>query len=324
MVAAPLVVALIALLMTLVPGRPASAHGALVDPASRTYACYLDGLSPSGEIDPQNPACAAAVGISGTQPLFDWYGVLRSDGAGRTRGYIPDGQLCSGGSEKYAGFDLARDDWPAQELEAGGDVEFNFAAWVPHPGSFRLYITRQGYDPTKPLSWDDLDAAPFLTADPQPPLTDGGYRLQGTLPEGRTGQHVIYTVWERSDSTETFYGCSDVFLGDDETPPPPPPEPADCSAAIELDNSWPGGFQATVTITNEGDRKMHDWAVQWTVPEGTTVSDGWNGTYMQAGQTVMVHAADWNSSLEPGESASSGFTGTSGAEPPVFTDISCS
>ncbi|MFR9798721.1 lytic polysaccharide monooxygenase [Streptomyces sp. MS06] len=314
---------LLTLLMALPFAQRAEAHGSMISPASRTYACYQDGLQPSGEIDPVNPACAAAVAVSGTQPFYDWYGVLRSDGGGRTRGFIPDGQLCSGGSPKYAGLDIPSADWPTQNLRAGSDFDFVYAAWVPHPGSFRLYITKQGFDPTEPLRWDDLESAPFLTVDPEPPLTDGSYHLRGHLPDGLTGRHVIYSVWQRSDSTETFYNCSDVFLGDDETTPPPPPQPADCSASVTVDKSWPGGFQASVSVTNDGSRRMTDWAVQWTMPDGTEVSDGWNGTFMQNGSTAMVHAPDWHRILDPGETATAGFNGTAD-QVPQFTSVRCS
>ncbi len=30
------------------------------------------------------------------------------------------------------------------------------------------------------------------------------------LPQGKTGKHVIYNVWQRSDSPEAFYACIDV------------------------------------------------------------------------------------------------------------------
>jgi chitin-binding protein len=41
---------------------------------------------------------------------------------------------------------------------------------------------------------------------------DGYYYWDAALPAGLTGRHVIYSVWTRSDSTETFYGCSDVVF----------------------------------------------------------------------------------------------------------------
>ena len=35
------------------------------------------------------------------------------------------------------------------------------------------------------------------------------YEWSATLPD-KSGKHIIYSVWERSDSPETFYGCADV------------------------------------------------------------------------------------------------------------------
>ncbi|WP_245647098.1 lytic polysaccharide monooxygenase auxiliary activity family 9 protein [Microtetraspora niveoalba] len=228
-VLATLTVAIATVAVALFQGA-ADAHGALQAPASRTYACYVDGLS-GGEIKPVNPACRQAVADGGTQPLYDWYGVLRSDGAGRTRGFIPDGQLCSGGFGKYAAYDAPRADWPVTTLKAGSTYNFVYGAWVPHPGGFKLYATKDGYDPTKPLTWADMEEEPFLTVDPEPPVSDGAYRFSGRLPD-KSGRHVIYAVWYRSDSQETFYGCSDVMFIRD-TPsaspspsPSPPPSPS--------------------------------------------------------------------------------------------------
>ena len=154
-------VAVLVLASQVLAASAADAHGAATRPGSRTYLCRIDGTHASGDINPSNDACAAAVDLGGKQPLWDWFGVLRSDGAGRTRGYIPDGQLCSGGSSKYAGYDLARTDWPYTSLAAGADMTIRYNAWAAHPGQFRLYITKDGYDPTKPLAWDDLEEAPF-------------------------------------------------------------------------------------------------------------------------------------------------------------------
>jgi chitin-binding protein len=194
---------------------PAAAHGAMTLPASRTYMCRLDGTHPSGDIIPNNPACTDAIAMGNKQPLWDWFGVLRSDGGGRTEGYIPDGQLCSGGNEKYAGYDQARGDWPYTSLTGGSEVVIRYNGWAAHPGEFRLYVTKPGYDPTQSLGWDDLEAAPFSTYSEQSPNgTDEvnstpDYQWTAVLPD-RSGPHVIYSVWERSDSSETFYGCSDV------------------------------------------------------------------------------------------------------------------
>lgn len=194
---------------------PVDAHGAQTRPGSRTYLCRIDGTHATGDIQPSNAACAAAVAMGGKQPLWDWFGVLRSDGAGRTRGYIPDGQLCSGGEPKYAGYDLARSDWPYTSLTAGSAFTVRYNAWAAHPGEFRLYVTKDGYDPTEPLGWDDLEDQPFSVYDQNQPNGNDAengtpdYQWNVVLPN-KTGQHIIYSVWSRSDSEETFYGCSDV------------------------------------------------------------------------------------------------------------------
>ena len=35
------------------------------------------------------------------------------------------------------------------------------------------------------------------------------------LPPNKIGRHVIYAIWQRDDSPEAFYSCSDVVLGND-------------------------------------------------------------------------------------------------------------
>jgi uncharacterized repeat protein (TIGR01451 family) len=315
----------------------AYAHGALTSPASRTYACFQDGTGGSGggQIIPKNPACADAVAAGGTQPLYDWYGVLRSNGAGQTRGFIPDGKLCSGGFDKYAAYDAPRADWPATNVTAGAQMDLVYGAWVPHPGSFKFYVTRDGYDPTQPLTWDDL-GEPFAVFDPQPALANGAYTMRVTLPQ-RTGRHILYAVWWRSDSLETFYGCSDVVFGGGSTASPTPtptgsvtPSPTasspnpntTCAAAVSVVSSWAGGFQGEVTVRNSGTAPLNNLYASFTVPSGTTVSSSWNSTYTQSGTTVLLRPATWNATIAAGSSVSAGFLGSS-TSPPAFTNVTC-
>lgn len=201
-------------------GAPsAEAHGAAVVPGSRTYLCWVDGLSEQGNIQPNNPACQAALDQGGSNAFYNWFAVLRSDGGGRTEGFIPDGQLCSGAAEVYdfSGFDQARDDWPTTHLTAGDTLEVRYNKWAHHPGRFDLYVTNDSYNPNEPLGWDDLEDEPFASVDDPPSVGNPGsedsyYYWNAQLPEGKQGRHIIYSVWTRSDSQETFYGCSDVVF----------------------------------------------------------------------------------------------------------------
>ncbi|MFZ3496580.1 lytic polysaccharide monooxygenase [Streptomyces sp. 5.8] len=186
---------------------PAAAHGSMTDPVSRVAACYAEGPE-----SPKSTACKAAVAASGAQAFYDWNAVNIANAAGQSKALIPDGQLCSAGNDKYRGLDLARADWPASPMAAGAHT-FRYKGTAPHKGSFELYVTKDGYDPSKPLKWSDLEAAPFAKVT-DPGMQNGDYVFSGTVPN-KTGRHLIYSVWQRSDSPEAFYTCSDVVFGKD-------------------------------------------------------------------------------------------------------------
>ncbi|MFD6534364.1 lytic polysaccharide monooxygenase [Streptomyces sp. NPDC060184] len=228
------------LALTVLLAGPAAAHGTLTDPVSRVSACYAEGPE-----NPKSAACKAAVAAGGTQALYDWNGVNLAAAAGRHREVIPDGKLCSAGNEKFKGLDLPRADWPSSPMSSGRHT-FKFRATAPHKGTFSLYLTKPGYDPTKPLTWADLQDKPFAGAtDPQ--LTDGSYLFDGTVPQA-SGRQLIYTVWQRSDSTEAFYACSDVVFGGEGTGGGAPAASAPSEAEIEA-----GAAQSSVEHQGHGD-----------------------------------------------------------------------
>lgn len=193
------------LALTGLSAAPAAAHGSLTDPVSRVSACFAEGPE-----HPESAACRAAVAAGGTQALYDWNGVNIADAAGKHRELIPDGQLCSAGNDKFKGLDLPRADWPSTPVKAGSHT-FRFRATAPHRGSFELYLTKAGYDPAQPLKWSDLQEKPFAEAT-DPRLENGSYVFEGTVPRA-SGRQLVYTVWQRSDSPEAFYACSDVVFG---------------------------------------------------------------------------------------------------------------
>lgn len=329
---------LTALAATLLSVPAASAHGAMSIPGSRTFLCYEDALTSTGELVPHNPACQAAVAESGLTPLYNWFAVGNRSGttSGETVGFIPDGKLCSGNSNYYdfSGFDLASSQWPVTHLTSGSTIQIEYNKWAAHPGTFSLYITKDGWDPTQPLTWADLESVPFSTVTDPPSVGDPGsissyYYWNATLPAGKTGYHIIYSVWARSDSTETFYGCSDVMFdggngevtGIGSTAPPPPT--TSCDATYEVTSSWQGGFQAQVTVTNPNTSPTNGWSVGWDLPDGETISSSWNGTLSQAGSLATVTNADWNGTIAAGGSTSFGFTANYASTPTVPTSITC-
>jgi predicted carbohydrate-binding protein with CBM5 and CBM33 domain len=335
---AGVVVTLATLAAALTSAAPASAHGAMMIPGSRTFLCYEDGLTSTGQIVPQNPACQTAVATSGTTPLYNWFAVGNRSGAtsGGTTGFIPDGKLCSGNSNYYdfSGFDHADANWPVTHLTSGANIQIEYNKWAAHPGTFSLYITKAGWDQTKPLTWAEMNTTPFSSATMPPSVGDPGsissyYYWNATMPSGLTGRHVILSVWARSDSTETFYGCSDVVFdggngqvtGIGATAPPPPT--VECKATYTVTNSWPGGFQGNVTVTNTAASTINSWTVGWVLPDGETISSAWNGTLSVSGSLASVKSASWDGVLAPNVSTSFGFTANTAQSPVVPSSISC-
>ncbi|MDX3414324.1 lytic polysaccharide monooxygenase [Streptomyces sp. MD20-1-1] len=204
--AAVAAIALGPLAVTGLSAAPAAAHGSMGDPVSRVFQCFGEGPE-----SPKSEACKAAVAAGGTQALYDWNGVRIGDAGGRHQELIPDGKLCSAGNEAFKGLDLARADWPATSV-SGGEHTFKYRVTAPHKGTFTVYITKPGYNPSQPLAWDDLDLANPVATATDPAAADGFYTFSGTLPE-RSGQQLLYAIWQRSDSPEAFYSCSDVTFG---------------------------------------------------------------------------------------------------------------
>nr|WP_248294620.1 lytic polysaccharide monooxygenase [Actinoplanes sp. TBRC 11911] len=331
----------------------ASAHGAMMMPGSRTFLCYKDGRNPqTGAIEPTNAACAAAAAQGGTTPFYNWFAVLRSDGAGRMAGFIPDGQLCSGGTGgpyNFTGFNLPRSDWPLTHLTAGTNVRFRYNDWAKHPGTFSLYITKDTWSPTRALAWSDLESTPFSQvtnppADGGPGTDDGNYWWDGRLPTGKSGRHLIYSVWSRSDSTETFYGCSDVVFdggngevtgirGGTTTPPPtnppptdpttPPPSSGSCTAMFNVSQAWTGGFQAEVMVHAPTNASIGKWTVTWTWPGAQTLAQSWSSTTTSSGSLVTAKNAAWNGTVAAGQYVTFGLLG-SGTAPASVNNLSCS
>jgi chitin-binding protein len=207
-VAAVAVAGLAPLALTTLAAAPAAAHGSMGDPVSRVSQCHAEGPE-----SPKSAACKAAVAAGGTQALYDWNGIRIGNADGKHQELIPDGKLCSANDPAFKGMDLARADWPATGVSSGSHT-FEYRVTAPHKGTFKVYITKPGYDPSEPLGWGDLDlSAPVATA--TDPVASGGfYTFSGTLPE-RSGKHLLYAVWQRSDSPEAFYSCSDVSFGGD-------------------------------------------------------------------------------------------------------------
>ncbi len=75
-----------------------------------------------------------------------------------------------------------------------------------------------------------------------------------------------------------------------------------CHVGFNVVNSWPGGFQAALSIQNTGTAALNGWTLTWTFPGSQQVSQLWNGAMTQAGTTVTVGNLSYNASIAPGAS----------------------
>ena len=191
--------------------REAQAHGSTQMPASRVYSCRFE--------RPDNAMCAAAWSAD-SQALYDWMEVNIGDVGGAHQQRIPDGKLCSAGRDKYAAFDRPGD-WPLTQLQpnSAGQYDVVYTSTAPHATAYyRLLITKPGFDArTDTLRWADLEQV--YDSGPLPAAAQNHFSV--ALP-ARSEPAVLYTIWQRSDSPEAFYACSDVTVGGGGAPPTTP------------------------------------------------------------------------------------------------------
>jgi chitin-binding protein len=192
-------------LLPLLAAAPAFAHGAPTTPISRTAACAAGGGTATG-----TAACKAALTANG-EPFGTFDNLRVANVNGDDKKFVPDGKLCSGGLDAFKGLDLARDDFPSTTVTGGESLAIKYRATLPHAGSFRVYLTKQGYDPGQKLKWDDLGSK-ALAEIKDPPLSGGSYRMSVKLPGDRAGRHILYIVWQTSSTADTYYSCSDLVF----------------------------------------------------------------------------------------------------------------
>ncbi|MEU8817675.1 cellulose binding domain-containing protein [Actinoplanes sp. NPDC048796] len=96
---------------------------------------------------------------------------------------------------------------------------------------------------------------------------------------------------------------------------------AGCRVGYTVSSQWPGGFGATVTITNLGD-PITSWSLVWSYANGQTVTQAWNTALTQSGAQVTARNAGYNGGVGTNGTVSFGFNGSStgtNTAPTAFT-----
>ena len=270
--------------------------------------------------------------------MWNWNGLYREGVAGNHQGAIPDGQLCSGGQTggtRYAALDNPGA-WTATRVNNNFSVTVHDQA--RHGADyFLIYVTRQGFNPlTQKPRWSDLELrvttgryAPGAGQTTTDPVLNG---VSNTIPvsaPGRTGRHIVYTIWQASHSDQSYYWCADVIFPGGPTepttpptnppttpptnpptnPPTTPPVTGSCAATYSVVGQWAGGFQADVKVT-AGSAALRGWRVTWTYANGQQVASSWGATVSASGSAVTATNASYNGSVPAGSSTTFGFLGS--------------
>lgn len=135
------------------------------------------------------------------------------------------------------------------------------------------------------------------------------------------GVEAGFEIWQGGAGLRT--DAFSVEVDGAATPPADPPGDGgeECTASLRTDNSWDGGFTATVTVTNTGDEPLTGWAADWTFTEGQQIVHGWNAAVAQSGPDVHAVNASHNGAVPEGGSATFGFQ--AGGAAPGATAVAC-
>lgn len=96
------------------------------------------------------------------------------------------------------------------------------------------------------------------------------------------------------------------------TPTPTQTSGSSCHVAYTITNQWPGGFGATISITNTGTTAINGWTLTFSFPNGQTITQLWNGSATQSGANVTITNVSYNGSIAAGATlgAPPGFNGS--------------
>lgn len=92
-----------------------------------------------------------------------------------------------------------------------------------------------------------------------------------------------------------------------------------------VSNQWNSGFTGTIRISNTGTTAINGWNVSWQYANGDRVTSSWNAT-VSGSNPYAATGLNWNSTIQPGQSAEFGIQGTKGgatAEIPVISGAAC-
>ncbi|MEN3540901.1 cellulose binding domain-containing protein [Microbispora sp. ZYX-F-249] len=154
--------------------------------------------------------------------------------------------------------------------------------------------------------------------------TDHGYAYEG---ENATPRDIVTGL--EGGHSYTFQVVARDAAGNLSNPSAPYaavaqalPPTAYCDVSY-VTQTWPGGFNASVKLTNTGTTDIDGWTLAFSFPLTTQqVASGFNAKWTQTGRDVTAENLLWNKTIKPGQSFYLGFNGRQTAgnpSPSAFT-----
>ncbi|NYI03739.1 lytic polysaccharide monooxygenase auxiliary activity family 9 protein [Allostreptomyces psammosilenae] len=247
-----------ALLSPIPLANDADAHGTVTNPPTRNYGC-LERWGANEPNQAQDPMCHS-VYQANPSAITSWKAVYANGTGDNYRQVIPDGQICSAGRNGETDYSALDRPGPWVTTAVNSNFTVNVYDEARHGADWlHVYVTRQGYDPTtQPLRWSDLELV--KTTGSYPGGASPNYVTDASV-GGRSGRHVVVTVWQASHMDQKYFLCSDVSFGGTSSPNPTnPPDPAPTAC---LPTTWHEGavYTNNDTVTWNG----HNWRAKWWV-----------------------------------------------------------
>ncbi|MFE7271655.1 cellulose binding domain-containing protein [Streptomyces sp. NPDC057623] len=97
-----------------------------------------------------------------------------------------------------------------------------------------------------------------------------------------------------------------------------------CTASFRTVNSWQGGYQGEVTVTNAPASPVSGWTATVVPDGGARLTQVWDGTLTTTrdGSTTVANAS-WNGSLAPGASVTFGFIAHTSQSGAPSAEVTC-
>ena len=122
-----------------------------------------------------------------------------------------DGKIASAGVLGFSQLDEQTSDRWHKNIITNGSLNINWFLTARHSTStWDYYITKEGWNPNKPLTLNDFEIITQFDDHSKIPQTLVTHNIE--IPNSHKGYHAILSVWNIADTVNAFYQIVDVEI----------------------------------------------------------------------------------------------------------------